>query len=134
MKRIFCISLAVLILLLVFAIPITAHSGRTDSSGGHYDHSSGEYHYHHGESAHQHPNGKCPYDSSGGILGLDYGTFFMCLATFTFVFSFLLFKFDIGVMFTPADKEDGCLPAVINIGIAIVLAIIVIFIIRSIIA
>lgn len=133
MKRIFCISFAVLILLLVFAIPVTAHSGRTDSSGGHYDHSSGEYHYHHGESAHQHPNGKCPYDSSGGILGLDYGTFFMCLVTFTFVFSFLLFKFDIGVMLAPADKEDGWLPPVINIGIAIVLAIIALLIIRTII-
>ena len=133
MKQILCVVLCVLILLLLFTVSISAHSGRTDSSGGHYDHSSGEYHYHHGESAHQHPNGKCPYDSSGGILGLDYGTFFMCLATFTFVFSFLLFKFDIGVMLAPADKEDGWLPTVINIGIAIVLAIIALLIIRTII-
>jgi hypothetical protein len=41
-----------------------AHSGRTDSSGGHYDRSTGEYHYHHGHSAHQHPNGVCPYTST----------------------------------------------------------------------
>ena len=39
-----------------------AHSGRTDSSGGHYNRSTGEYHYHHGYSAHQHPGGVCPYD------------------------------------------------------------------------
>lgn len=41
-----------------------AHSGRTDSRGGHYDRSTGEYHYHHGYPAHQHPNGVCPYADS----------------------------------------------------------------------
>lgn len=40
---------------------IYAHSGRTDSSGGHYNSSTGEYHYHHGYSAHQHIDGICPY-------------------------------------------------------------------------
>lgn len=44
------------------AIIVTAHSGRTDSNGGHYDSSTGEYHYHHGHPAHQHKNGICPYD------------------------------------------------------------------------
>jgi hypothetical protein len=45
-----------------------AHSGRTDSSGGHTNHSTGEYHYHHGHPAHQHSDidgdGEldCPYD------------------------------------------------------------------------
>lgn len=39
-----------------------AHSGRTDSNGGHYDRSDGSYHYHHGYSAHRHPNGVCPFD------------------------------------------------------------------------
>lgn len=38
-----------------------AHSGRTDSSGGHHD-SFGDYHYHHGYSAHYHIDGECPYD------------------------------------------------------------------------
>ena len=133
MKRIFCIALSVLILLLVFAIPITAHSGRTDSSGGHYDHSSGEYHYHHGEPAHQHPNGKCPYDSSGEILGLDYGTFFGCLVIFSVSFSFLTFKIDLGDMFCPEDKQNGCLPIVINIGVAIIAAFILLLIIRTVI-
>lgn len=39
-----------------------AHSGRTDSKGGHYDRKNGGYHYHHGYPAHDHPDGKCPYD------------------------------------------------------------------------
>lgn len=40
----------------------SAHPGRTDANGGHYDHSTGEYHYHHGYPAHQHIDGVCPYD------------------------------------------------------------------------
>lgn len=50
------------LLALVLALPCIAHSGRTDSDGGHYDHSTGEYHYHHGKPAHQHyADGSCPY-------------------------------------------------------------------------
>lgn len=37
--------------LFLFAITVFAHSGRTDSNGGHYNHSTGEYHYHTGEYA-----------------------------------------------------------------------------------
>lgn len=48
-----------LIILLTLPMMLYAHSGGTDSSGGHYDHSTGEYHYHHGERAHQHYNGVC---------------------------------------------------------------------------
>lgn len=44
-----------------------AHSGRTDSSGGHYNRSNGSYHYHHGYSAHNH------YDMDGdGDLDCPY--------------------------------------------------------------
>ncbi|MBN2838955.1 MAG: peptidoglycan-binding protein [Fusobacteriaceae bacterium] len=43
-----------------------AHSGRTDSSGGHKDNKNksglGYYHYHHGYPAHLHNNGVCPYE------------------------------------------------------------------------
>lgn len=56
--------------------PSYAHSGRTDSSGGHYNHTTGEYHYHHGYPAHQHPNGVCPYDfddRTGGNSGSSGG-------------------------------------------------------------
>lgn len=47
----------------LFCMPLTviSHSGRTDSSGGHYDDVGGGYHYHHGLPAHQHKNGKCTY-------------------------------------------------------------------------
>lgn len=62
MKILTKIVLCVLIILML-AVTATAHSGRTDSSGGHYNHSTGTYHYHHGYPAHSHDNG-CPYESS----------------------------------------------------------------------
>lgn len=61
MKRGFCLLVAI-VLLLSLPLVVFAHSGRTDSSGGHYDRSTGEYHYHHGYPAHQHTNGYCPYN------------------------------------------------------------------------
>lgn len=43
----------------------SAHSGRTDSQGGHKDNKNasglGSYHFHHGMGPHLHPNGICPY-------------------------------------------------------------------------
>ena len=56
-----------ILLSFIFIAPIVsfAHSGKTDSNGGHYDSSTGEYHYHHGYSAHQHnADGSCPYETS----------------------------------------------------------------------
>lgn len=46
-----------------------AHSGRTDSNGGHRDNKNksglGNYHYHcGGHEAHLHPNGVCPYNTA----------------------------------------------------------------------
>lgn len=52
----------VLVFLLLLTSLASAHKGRTDANGGHYDYSTGEYHYHHGYPAHQHTNGICPYD------------------------------------------------------------------------
>lgn len=52
----------ILCILLLIPLTIQAHSGRTDASGGHYDHQTGEYHYHHGYPAHQHLSGICPYN------------------------------------------------------------------------
>lgn len=59
-----------LILILSLSIPMTAtaHSGRTDSNGGHRDNKNvsglGSYHYHcGGYPAHLHQNGICPYKS-----------------------------------------------------------------------
>ena len=51
-----------LFVVLSIATTVSAHPGRTDSMGGHYDRSTGEYHYHHGYPAHQHTGGVCPYD------------------------------------------------------------------------
>lgn len=61
MKKNKFLLLLTLILMFTFSIIAIAHSGKTDSSGGHYDHSTGEYHYHHGYPAHEHTNGRCPY-------------------------------------------------------------------------
>lgn len=60
MKRI----VLLFILFITFVSSSFAHSGRTDSNGGHYNRSTGEYHYHHGYSAHQHLDGVCPYESN----------------------------------------------------------------------
>lgn len=50
-------------------VTVSAHSGRTDSSGGHRDNRNasglGSYHYHcGGYPAHLHENGVCPYTSA----------------------------------------------------------------------
>ena len=57
------------IFILLFSSTIYAHSGRTDSNGGHKDNQNksglGSYHYHcGGHPAHLHPNGICPYSSN----------------------------------------------------------------------
>lgn len=57
------IILLFIIASLSVAITSFAHSGRTDSRGGHYNRSTGEYHYHHGYPEHSHPGGICPYEN-----------------------------------------------------------------------
>lgn len=58
------ICFAMLSILPIYSL---AHSGGTDSKGGHTDNSTGEYHYHHGYSAHDH------YDMNGdGIKDCPY--------------------------------------------------------------
>ena len=61
--------IAILVKLLCMPIVNLAHSGRTDSSGGHRDNKNasglGSYHYHcGGHPAHLHTGGVCPYSSS----------------------------------------------------------------------
>ena len=58
-KYIFTVALFSFVAL--FCFNVFAHSGGTDSKGGHYDYSDGSYHFHHGRPAHYHPNGECPY-------------------------------------------------------------------------
>ena len=62
MRKIFVLLLSLVVLFFVFSNSVTAHSGKTDSNGGHTDRSTGKYHYHHGYPAHQHTNGYCPYE------------------------------------------------------------------------
>ena len=64
------VSASFLIFILVLTMPLTAlaHSGRTDSNGGHKDNKNksglGYYHYHcGGYPAHLHDGGVCPYTS-----------------------------------------------------------------------
>jgi hypothetical protein len=67
MKRVVLIVCAVVLCILLLTIVVSAHSGKTDSNGGHYNHSTGEYHYHHGYPAHQH------YDINGdGVIDCPY--------------------------------------------------------------
>lgn len=47
-------SLLLVLLVLLQVMTVSAHSGGTDSSGGHTDHSTGKYHYHHGYPEHHH--------------------------------------------------------------------------------
>ena len=66
-KRIISIVLVVALSTLVCGMTF-AHSGRTDSNGGHRDNKNksglGSYHYHcGGHPAHLHENGVCPYSS-----------------------------------------------------------------------
>ena len=61
--------LAIILSIISIGMNAYAHSGRTDSSGGHKDNKNksglGSYHYHcGGYPAHLHTNGVCPYSSS----------------------------------------------------------------------
>lgn len=57
-----------LMIIMAFSTSVLAHSGRTDSNGGHHDNKNksglGSYHYHHGYEAHLHPGGVCPYSNN----------------------------------------------------------------------
>ena len=77
MKKLVASSLAIMMLgtsssylpTAPFQTTVEAHSGRTDSNGGHRDNKNvsglGYYHYHcGGYPAHLHKNGVCPYTSS----------------------------------------------------------------------
>ena len=63
-------ALIIILIVLSMQISVYSHSGRTDANGGHKDNQNksglGSYHYHcGGHPAHLHPNGVCPYSSSG---------------------------------------------------------------------
>ena len=51
MKKYIIITIVAFVFIFLFTTTIVAHSGRTDSFGGHWDHSTGTYHYHSGSSS-----------------------------------------------------------------------------------
>lgn len=62
-KKLFAFVLLTIIFCCIFSLSCFAHSGMTDSHGGHYVGGTSNYHYHcGGHPAHQHENGVCPYD------------------------------------------------------------------------
>ena len=68
--------LCILFFIVCFATPTAAHSGGTDSKGGHWNRSTGEYHYHHGYGPHDHydmdgdGNEDCPYEFDMRVAGI----------------------------------------------------------------
>ncbi len=71
--------LTICLLLITMPISAFAHSGRTDSSGGHKDNKNksglGYYHYHcGGYPAHLHNGGVCPYKSGSSSSKSSYTT------------------------------------------------------------
>lgn len=88
MKKHLVLILALLTLLWVCAIVVSAHSGRTDENGGH----SGtvKYHYHHGKPAHQHPNGVCPYERTEEDIQRDFGIVLSVIVGFPVVVVIIL--------------------------------------------
>ncbi len=70
MKRVRKLVACLLCSAMIFSgVNTSAHSGRTDASGGHHDYKNasglGSYHYHcGGHPAHLHRNGVCPYSAS----------------------------------------------------------------------
>ncbi len=72
MKKFLSLLCTLVVIVLLFgSIPVYAHSGRTDSSGGHNDNKNksglGPYHYHHGYGPHLHDGGICPYSPKDSI-------------------------------------------------------------------
>ena len=71
------VSFIICLLILTFPFLIFAHSGRTDSSGGHRDNKNksglGSYHYHcGGNPPHLHTNGVCPYKGGTTAVSTSY--------------------------------------------------------------
>ena len=81
MKKTRVVVIVLLIMLLSQSLCF-AHSGRTDSSGGHKDNKNvsglGYYHYHHGYGPHLHPGGVCPYAVSRTSSSSSSASFSRC--------------------------------------------------------
>lgn len=65
-KKIIYFSIIALIFSLIIIDNIYAHSGKTDSYGGHYDYSTGTYHYHDGLHEDEYTG---PVEEGGTLIG-----------------------------------------------------------------
>ena len=59
----------IVILLVTFPLMVLAHSGRTDSNGGHYNRKTGEYHYHNGGPAYN-SSSSSNYSQSADVVSI----------------------------------------------------------------
>jgi len=68
--------LLICVFILSFTISVSAHPGRTDSNGGHYNRKTGEYHYHNGSSAGKNSGGDSDSYSYSNFVGptADYNS------------------------------------------------------------
>ncbi len=72
-KKYYSVGIIIILLTSILCTTVLAHSGNTDSYGGHKDRSDNSYHYHHGYSEHQHgTDGWC--DITNRIMPLKPGT------------------------------------------------------------
>lgn len=84
-KRILYIIICICLIFCTFTT--FAHSGRTDSNGGHWDHSKGTYHYHTGEHAGRtYTNNKSSSSHTG-----DRFVIFLLVSPFLFTFCSLFY-------------------------------------------
>lgn len=89
MKKFLILACVAILCLPLFIFAAVAHSGRTDSNGGHYNSVTGGYHYHHGYPAHQHYDLDgdgvidCPYDEENH--NAKYDSFETVIAAIVFV-------------------------------------------------
>ena len=92
-KRVFLILLLLLVVFIpILSFPSFAHSGGTDSKGGHYDRDTGDYHYHHGHPAHDHPGGVCPYEDASPSDSNNSGIVILLLLAAGGVGVFVIYK------------------------------------------
>jgi hypothetical protein len=111
MKKAIVFFLVLILSLSCCSVVSFAHSGGTDSQGGHTDHSTGEYHYHHGYSAHQHPNGKCPFDSSINDSKSNLRVIIIATVSLLFLITVPVTLISLGI--SPPTKESAIVLAIL---------------------
>ena len=129
------IILLIILGCLLMILPVGAHSGRTDSNGGHYDHSTGEYHYHHGYPAHQHydMNGDgvkdCPYLYNGEYFDWEIILKLLFVIVLSPILWYLCWHFIFGILLSifPKIENSKFVYVIISVLIAIFVLVFLLF-------